>query len=94
MFTGVLVTEKYDQILTGELEDSVIMQEPFLLGNNFSNFQGFACLKPRFHLLGFLFRGDFYPRADSAPFFSLGKHASEPVRTTVVDTPYRGGVLC
>ena len=21
-------------------------------------------------------------------------HASEPIRTTVVDTPYRGGVLC
>ena len=24
----------------------------------------------------------------------LHKHASAPIRTTVVDTPYRGGVLC
>ena len=56
LFAGVLVTEKYGQICTGELElrneDIIIVGgELFLRGNDFSNFSPwFACLQPRFHL--------------------------------------------
>ena len=56
MFIGVLVTEKYVQICTWELElrneDIIIIGwELFLNGNNFSNFSlGFVCLQMRFHL--------------------------------------------
>ena len=56
MFTWVLVTEKHDQIFTGELkvcnEDSMIIGgELFLRGDTLSNFSlGLACLQPMFHL--------------------------------------------
>ena len=58
------MTEGYGEILSGELElcneDSIIIGgELFLRENNFSNFSpGFACLLPRFHLSGVLYRGD------------------------------------
>ena len=56
MFTRVLVTQKFGQIFTEELElgneDSIIIGgELFLLGNNFSKFSPrFACLQLRFDL--------------------------------------------
>ena len=56
IFTGVLVTEVYGEMFSGELEfcneDSIIIGgEPFLRENDFSNLSpGFACLLPRFHL--------------------------------------------
>ena len=55
MFTGVLVTKKYVQIFSGELElcneDIIIIGgELFLCGNDFSDFSpGFACVKLRFN---------------------------------------------
>ena len=58
------MTEGYGKIFSGELEfcseDSIVIGGGlFLCENDFSNFSpGFACLLPRFHLSGILYRAD------------------------------------